>query len=102
MRDSAVKRTTDAKLLSEKESTKAELESDLQSNTDDKAAASKELMSTMGFISQLHNQCDFLVKYYDVRKEARMSEIDALGKSKDVLSGADYSFLQMHSRNGSP
>jgi len=100
MRDSAEKRTKDSKLLGEKEGTKAELESDLETNTDDKAAASKELMSTMGYISQLHNECDFLVKYYDVRKEARMSEIDALGKAKEVLSGADYSFLQMHLRKG--
>jgi len=100
MRDSAEKRTKDSKLLGEKEGTKAELESDLETNTDDKAAASKELMSTMGYISQLHNECDFLVKYYDVRKEARMSEIDALGKAKDVLSGADYSFLQTRLRKG--
>jgi len=98
MRDSAEKRTKDSKLLGEKEGTKAELESDLETNTDDKAAATKELMSTMGYISQLHNECDFLVKYYDVRKEARMSEIDAMGKAKDVLSGADYSFLQTRSR----
>merc|ERR1712008_373493 len=54
MRDSAEKRTKDSKLLSEKEGTKAELESDLETNTDDKGAASKELMSTMGYISQLH------------------------------------------------
>lgn len=100
MRDSAEKRTKDSKLLSEKEGTKAELESDLETNTDDKGAASKELMSTMGYISQLHNECDFLVKYYDVRKEARMSEIDALGKAKDVLNGADYSFLQTRLRKG--
>jgi len=100
MRDSAEKRTKDSKLLSEKEGTKAELESDLETNTDDKGAASKELMSTMGYISQLHNECDFLVKYYDVRKEARMSEIDALGKAKDVLNGADYSFLQTRLRRG--
>ncbi len=38
--------------------------------------------------------CDWLLKYYDVRKEARASEIDALGKAKAVLSGADYSLLQ--------
>ena len=35
-----------------------------------------------------------LSRYFDVRKEARTSEIDALGKAKAVLSGADYSFVQ--------
>merc|ERR1719329_106097 len=31
-----------------------------------------------------------LMKYYDVRAEARTGEIDAMGKAKDVLNGADY------------
>jgi len=33
-----------------------------------------------------------------VRKEARNGEIDALGKAKDVLNGADYSLVQRDSR----
>merc|ERR1719492_267743 len=95
MKDSASKRTKDSKLLSEKETIKAETEADLESSTEEKAATSKELMSTMQYIQSLHNECDFLLKYFDVRKEARASEIDALGKAKAVLNGADYSFLQV-------
>jgi len=94
MKDAADKRTADSKLLSEKESIKAETEADLEAKTEDKAAASAELMSTMKYIASLHAECDWLLKYFDVRKEARASEIDALGKAKAVLSGADYSFLQ--------
>merc|ERR1719336_2827649 len=97
MRDSAEKRTKDSKLLGEKESTKAELEGDLETHTEDKASATKELMSTLQYIQSLHNECDWLLKYFDVRKEARMSEIDALGKAKAVLAGADYSLLQTKS-----
>jgi len=95
MKDSASKRTKDSKLLSEKESIKAETEADLESHTEEKAATSKELMSTMQYIQSLHNECDFLLKYFDVRKEARTSEIDAMGKAKAVLQGADYSLLQV-------
>merc|ERR1719479_234155 len=95
MSDSATKRTKDSKLLSEKKTIKAETEADLETHTDDKAATGKELMSTMQYIQSLHNECDFLLKYFDVRKEARASEIDALGKAKAVLNGADYSFLQV-------
>ena len=40
---------------------------------------------------------DWLLKYYDERKSARTGEIDALGKAKAVLSGADYSLVQMSS-----
>merc|ERR1711953_1495384 len=79
MRDSAEKRTKDSKLLGEKES------------------AAKELMGTLRYIQSLHNECDWLLKYFDVRKEARASEIDALGKAKAVLAGADYSLLQTKS-----
>jgi len=97
MRDSAEKRTKDSKLLGEKESTKADLEADLETHTEDKASTAKELMSTMQYIQSLHNECDWLLKYFDVRKEARASEIDALGKAKAVLAGADYSLLQTRS-----
>merc|ERR1719150_2940700 len=88
MKDAADKRTADSKLLSEKEGIKAESEADLETKTEDKAATSAELMSTMKYISSLHVECDWLLKYFDVRKEARASEIDALGKAKAVLSGA--------------
>merc|ERR1719436_518248 len=97
MQDSAEKRTKDSKLLSEKEAIKAETEGDLETHKEDKASTSKELMSTMQYIQSLHNECDWLIKYFDVRKEARASEIDALGKAKAVLNGADYSLLQMDS-----
>jgi len=97
MRDSAEKRTKDSKLLGEKESTKAELEGDLETHTEDKESTTKELMTTMQYIQSLHNECDWLLKYFDVRKEARASEIDALGKAKAVLAGADYSLLQTRS-----
>merc|ERR1712156_195866 len=97
MKDSAVKRTKDSKLLGEKESTKADLEADLETHTEDKASTAKELMATLQFIQSLHNECDWLLKYFDVRREARTSEIDALGKAKAVLAGADYSLLQTKS-----
>merc|ERR1719204_1378685 len=82
----------------EKDAIKAETEADLEAKTEDKAAASAELMSTMKYISSLHMECDWLLKYFDVRKEARASEIDALGKAKAVLSGADYSLVQARTR----
>merc|ERR1719266_3013915 len=72
MKDSASKRTKDSKLLGEKETIKAETEANLESSTEEKAATSKELMSTMQYIQSLHNECDFLIKYFDVRKEANL------------------------------
>merc|ERR1719161_1054786 len=98
MKDSAAKRAADAKSLTEKESTKAEMEEALESHNEAKADSEKELAATMEYINSLHLECDWLLKYFDVRKEARASEVDALGKAKAVLSGADYSLVQTGAR----
>merc|ERR1719198_265759 len=94
MTDSADKRTKDSKSLTEKEAAKADTEAELESLTADKDSASKELAATNQYIASLHAECDWLLKYFDMRKEARASEIDAIGKAKAVLSGADFSLIQ--------
>jgi septal ring factor EnvC (AmiA/AmiB activator) len=95
MKSSAKKRAADSKTLTEKQATKASLEGDLESHTEALSAASSELAATNEYIHNLHMECDWLMKYFDTRKEARASEIDALGRAKAVLSGADYSLVQM-------
>merc|ERR1719220_1414704 len=94
MKMSAAKRTSDSKTLTGKEATKASLEGDLDMHNDDKSKATKELAAASQYIMSLHVECDWLLKYFDVRKEARAGEIDSLGKAKAVLSGAEYSFLE--------
>merc|ERR1719436_1400211 len=100
MKDSAAKRAQDAEALTEKGAAKADLEAALDGHKEAKAAAGKELMGVLGYIQSLHGECDWLLKYFDVRKEARDEEIDALGRAKAVLSGADYSLLQQGSNRG--
>jgi len=91
MADSADKRAQDAKTLTEKQATKADLEADLQAHTAAKGSASSELMATGEYIASLHAECDWLVQHYDMRKEARAGEVDSLGKAKAILAGADFS-----------
>jgi len=91
MSDAAARRAEDTKSITEKESAKADLETELQAHGDKKAADEEELKATKEYITTLHTDCDFLLEFYSTRKEARASEIDALGKAKAVLSGADYS-----------
>merc|ERR1719198_814379 len=69
-----------------------------QFKTASKAEASKELGALLEYIASLHAECDWLLKFYDMRKTARASEIDALGQAKAVLSGADYSLVQTASK----
>merc|ERR1719433_2468625 len=93
MRDSAVKRSADSTLLTEKAATKATLEGDLEAHTEALVAGKSELAATLEYIASLHAECDWLLQYFDVRKEARASEIDSLNRAKAVLSGADFSML---------
>jgi septal ring factor EnvC (AmiA/AmiB activator) len=97
MKDSADKRAADSKSLEEQEAAKADAEASLQQHGADKKADEKELGATLQYIHSLHNECDWLLQYFDARKEARAGEVDALGKAKAVLSGADYSFIQTRS-----
>merc|ERR1719240_1684833 len=98
MKDSAEKRAEDAKTLENKEGALADMQAALEKDTEAKGSATKELGATQQYIQSLHNECDWLLQYFDIRKNARSSEIDALGKAKAVLSGADYSLVQTRSR----
>merc|ERR1719333_1596300 len=94
LKDAAEKRALDSKALTDKNAAKADLQTDIETDTDGKAAGIKELMATEQYLSSLHAECDWLLQYFDTRKAARTSEIDSLDKAKSVLSGADFSLLQ--------
>jgi len=89
MIESAAKRTEDSKALSAKMEAKADAEKTLSEQTELKKDTNKELWATMEYIHSLHQECDWLLKFFDVRKTARTGEIDALVKAKEVLSGAE-------------
>jgi len=91
MTNAANKRAEDSKSMTDKQATLADTEESLVNNKGALKNKNFELMSTEKLIAELHAECDWLLKYYDARKEARTGEIEALGKAKDVLSGADYS-----------
>jgi septal ring factor EnvC (AmiA/AmiB activator) len=98
MKDSAEKRAQDSKTLADKEAALADAQASLEKSTEEKTSTTKELAATLQYIQSLHSECDWLLQYFEVRKEARASEIDALGKAKAVLSGADYSLAQVRSQ----
>merc|ERR1719230_1596033 len=92
MAESAKKRAEDSKSLADKEKLKADLEVDLTEYQRVKLSTFKELQATMKYIASLHAECDWLMQFFDVRKEARNGEIKSLTDAKAVLSGAGYSF----------
>eukprot|EP00927_Polykrikos_kofoidii_P059799 TRINITY_DN54929_c0_g1_i1.p1 TRINITY_DN54929_c0_g1~~TRINITY_DN54929_c0_g1_i1.p1 ORF type:complete len:736 (+),score=180.37 TRINITY_DN54929_c0_g1_i1:75-2282(+) len=95
MRDVAEKRAADSKNQAHKVSAKADLEGLLVDRKSARTSAVRELSATTEILGSLHAECDWMLKYFDVRKEARASEVEALGNAKAVLSGAQYSLSQM-------
>jgi septal ring factor EnvC (AmiA/AmiB activator) len=95
MKDAAEKRAADTKSLADKTKDKAETEASMEANTEEKAATTKTLMATLEHIQSLHAECDWLLQYFEVRKEARSGEIESLKTAKAVLSGADFSLLEV-------
>merc|ERR1719321_2045512 len=95
MNDAAQKRSDDKKAIIEKESAKANAESDHAFAVDTKKETTDEMLATKEYLQQLHKECDWLLQNYDLRKTARAEEVDALKKAKAVLSGADFSLVQV-------
>lgn len=98
VKDAAEKRALDARSITEKEGSKADLEERLHKMTTDKAGLLKEEMDTAEYNKDMHGECDWLLANHEVRKEARADEVEALKKATSVLSGADYSFMQTSMR----
>jgi len=73
---------TKAKVEAEKE--KLQTESDLNDAVDELERLSK-------YTADLHSECDYLLKNFNVRQEGRAQEIEALQQAEQILSGADFS-----------
>merc|ERR1719160_371279 len=98
MFDCSEKRATESQAVTDKTTAKAEMETELQNHNDSMDALGTELQATKQYLADLHKECDWLLNNFETRKEARANEIDAMGKAKDVLNGADYSLIQTGER----
>merc|ERR1719236_805 len=92
MADSQTTRAGDSKALTTKTSTKAETEDSLMTTKEIRSATATDLKQVTTVIADLHAACDFIMQNFDLRKEARTSEIEGLKNAKAVLSGASFSF----------
>jgi len=66
---------------------KAKAEEALSMAQDDLSNAHKELENLQGALTGLKASCDFLLRNFDARQEARATEISALKEAKAILSG---------------
>jgi len=90
MADAADKRTEDSKSITDKSAVKADTQARLEEEKSDHKTTVQELMANDKTTMNLHQSCDWLMKYFDIRKEARVGEVAALKSAKAVLSGANY------------
>jgi len=51
-------------------------------------ATEADLLSLLKNYQTLHNDCDFLIKYFDVRQQKRAEEVEALQQAQAIFSGA--------------
>merc|ERR1719181_1260188 len=82
MSDSKEKRKVDSESIAEKEAAKAETAAKQHTHGEELKGTMMELMDNAKYTSELHGECDWLIKNYDVRKSARADEGDALTKAK--------------------
>jgi len=68
--------------ISSAQSDKAEAEME-------KDSTEHQLQSLGDYAADLHEQCDFVLKNFDVRQAARLKEIEAIQEAKAILSGMD-------------
>jgi len=41
-------------------------------------------------LNGIHNQCDYVIKYFDIRQKSRAEEMDSIEEAKAILSGANF------------
>merc|ERR1719240_2297432 len=84
-----------SKSIVDKSAEKATLEKELAEAQEDLANVNLELEQLDNGLHDLHQSCDYILKNFDARQEARASEMDALKKAEPILSGAKFdAFLQ--------
>lgn len=74
--------------VTEKTKAVAEAKDELVMAQTDLAATETELQDLNSYKADLHEQCDFILKNFDLRQKARMQEIEAINEAKGILSGA--------------
>jgi len=67
---------------------KVEAHKDLTQKVLDLKATDRELTGLSNTDKDLHDDCDYLLKNFTVRQEARAQEVEALKQAKSILSGA--------------
>jgi len=76
--------------IMEKTEASAKASADLSATEEAILGREKELATLADLLKSQHLDCDFLLKYFDIRQKARTEEMDSIVEAKAILSGADF------------
>jgi hypothetical protein len=79
--------------ITNKEEDKAKAQSEKTAAETEKGEVVLSLEQLGNAGADLHKDCDFVIKNFDIRQEARDQEVEALKQAKAILSGAKFEFL---------
>jgi septal ring factor EnvC (AmiA/AmiB activator) len=91
MKDSQESRAQDLKSTTQAQGQKAELEGALTEAKENQMLTLEQSSNVISTIAKLHGSCDFLLKNFELRLNARTAEIEGLKTAKAVLAGANFS-----------
>jgi len=80
----------DRATIAEKEKHVAEKSSELSKTEESQLANGEMLESLDGTLTGLHAECDYVIKYFKLRQQARQEEMDSIEEAKAILSGAKF------------
>jgi len=86
MKDAVEDRAAAVKMLHEKQATKAKLEEKIMQDKETRVLTLKELEEINLYQIQLHSECDFLLRNFDVRHGARVEEEVGLESAETIVT----------------
>jgi len=81
----------DRKAISEKEEQVATAEGAKAETEESQLANGASLEKLDELLKGLHLDCDYVIKYFDLRQQSRKEEMEAIEEAKAILSGAKFS-----------
>jgi len=77
--------------IEDKEERTAQAEGE-KSETEESQLANKAALAELNeLLTATHTDCDWILKYFDLRQKSRAEEMDAIKEAKAILSGANFS-----------
>jgi len=86
--DSSASMEADRQGIAEKEKQTAEASSSLSVTKESQLANGAQLEKLGSLLGGLHADCDYVLKYFDIRQKMRQEEMDAIDEAYAILSGA--------------